>query len=151
MAPLAPCFTPPATEQLLLLSTAEGRELARVGPGQCFGELALLTGDNRACNVMALDSSKVLTLHREAFHQLLGSLEALRHLWRYEALRRVPLMDQLPEKSKMEVAAALAQLYTPKGSAVVTQVGRWEGVLLQVLPHTMCMQLLPLCDDMHVT
>jgi hypothetical protein len=112
-----------------------------VGPGQCFGELALLTGDNRACNVMALDSSKVLTLHREAFHQLLGSLEALRHLWRYEALRRVPLMDQLPEKSKMEVAAALAQLSTPKGSAVVTQVGMCECTWQQALSGTLlCVQ-----------
>jgi len=35
------------------------KELARVGPGQCFGEMALLSGDTRAANVMALDNSEV--------------------------------------------------------------------------------------------
>jgi CRP-like cAMP-binding protein len=30
-----------------------------VGPGQCFGELALLSGEARAANVMALDNSEV--------------------------------------------------------------------------------------------
>jgi CRP-like cAMP-binding protein len=31
-----------------------------VGPGQCFGELALLSGECRAANVMALDNSEVI-------------------------------------------------------------------------------------------
>jgi hypothetical protein len=30
-----------------------------VGPGQCFGELALLHSEGRAANVMALEDSKV--------------------------------------------------------------------------------------------
>lgn len=37
----------------------DSKELARVGPGQCFGEMALLSGDTRAANVMALDNSEV--------------------------------------------------------------------------------------------
>jgi CRP-like cAMP-binding protein len=37
----------------------EGKELARVGPGQCFGELALLHSEGRAANVMALEDSQV--------------------------------------------------------------------------------------------
>jgi hypothetical protein len=36
----------------------EGKELARVGAGQCFGELALLNSGARAANVMALEDSK---------------------------------------------------------------------------------------------
>lgn len=39
--------------------TDDSKELARVGPGQCFGEMALLSGDTRAANVMALDNSEV--------------------------------------------------------------------------------------------
>jgi CRP-like cAMP-binding protein len=39
----------------------DSKELARVGPGQCFGELALMSGDLRAANVMALDNSVVRT------------------------------------------------------------------------------------------
>lgn len=48
--------TPPSTPPLC---PDEGKELARVGPGQCFGELALLKRDGRACNVIALQDSKV--------------------------------------------------------------------------------------------
>jgi hypothetical protein len=65
----------------------------------------------------------VLTLRREAFHQLLGRLDTLRHMWRFEALRRVPLLRGLPDKKRAELAAALSQLAVPKGSAAVTQVG----------------------------
>lgn len=46
------CSVPPAPAD-------DSKELARVGPGQCFGELALLSGDGRAANVMALDNSEV--------------------------------------------------------------------------------------------
>lgn len=41
------------------LPVDDSKELARVGPGQCFGELALLSGDGRAANVIALDTSLV--------------------------------------------------------------------------------------------
>lgn len=41
------------------LCADDSKELARVGPGQCFGEMALLSGDTRAANVMALDNSEV--------------------------------------------------------------------------------------------
>jgi hypothetical protein len=42
-------------------------------------------------------------------------------MWRFEALRRVPLLKGLPDKQRAELAAALRQLGVPKGSAVVTQ------------------------------
>ncbi|KAI8463719.1 MAG: putative cGMP-dependent protein kinase [Monoraphidium minutum] len=101
--------------------TNEGKELARVGAGQCFGELALLHSEGRAANVMALEDAQVLTLHRDAFHTLLGRLDTLRHMWRFEALRRVPLLRGLPDKARAELAAALTQLVVPKGAAAVTQ------------------------------
>lgn len=40
----------------------------------------------------------MLTLRRDAFHQLLGRLDTLRNMWRFEALRRVPLLRGLPDK-----------------------------------------------------
>ncbi|WIA19038.1 hypothetical protein OEZ85_003698 [Tetradesmus obliquus] len=101
--------------------TNDSKELARVGPGQCFGELALMSGDLRAANVMALDNSVALTLDREAFHSLLGRLDSLRSMWRFEALQRVPLLARLDHKTKAAVAAALGQVAMPKGTAVVTQ------------------------------
>eukprot|EP00878_Enallax_costatus_P044420 GHUV01053026.1.p1 GENE.GHUV01053026.1~~GHUV01053026.1.p1 ORF type:complete len:120 (-),score=28.76 GHUV01053026.1:127-486(-) len=65
---------------------------------------------------------KALTLDRDAFHNLLGRLESLRNMWRFEALQRVPLFAKLDNKTKASVAAALGQVQMPKGTAVVTQV-----------------------------
>ncbi len=61
-----------------------GRELARVGEGGCFGELALLRSEPRAATVMALSDASCLTLSREQFAGLLGSLDTLRNVWRFE-------------------------------------------------------------------
>lgn len=69
----------------------------------------------------------MLTLSRDAFHSLLGRLDTLRHMWRFEALRRVPLLRGLPDKARGELSAALGQLAVSKGDAVVTQV-RLGGV-----------------------
>ena len=51
----------------------DSKELARVGPGQCFGEMALLSGDTRAANIMALDNSEV-RLTGLPYHSRLCSL-----------------------------------------------------------------------------
>lgn len=46
--------------------------------------------DVRAANVKALTDGVVLALHRDDFNSLLGSLTHIRHMWRFEALRKVP-------------------------------------------------------------
>jgi cGMP-dependent protein kinase len=66
-----------------------GKEAARVARGGCFGERALLNRDTRAFNVMSLGSGRLLQMHHCAFEELLGSLAALRSLWRFEAIRKV--------------------------------------------------------------
>jgi hypothetical protein len=48
-------------------------------------------------------------------------------MWRFEALRRVPLLRGLPDKARAELAAALSQLTVPRGAAVVTQAGLLRG------------------------
>ena len=75
---------------------------------------------------------QVLSLHRDAFHSLLGRLDTLRHMWRFEALRRVPLLQGLPDKARAELAAALSQLTVPRGAAVVTQASRPLGLASRV-------------------
>lgn len=45
--------------------------------------------DVRAANVKALTDGVLLALHRDDFNALLGSLTHLRHMWRFEALRKV--------------------------------------------------------------
>lgn len=50
-------------------------ELARIGKGSCFGELALLRQDVRAANVKAVSAASVLALHRDDFNRILGKLK----------------------------------------------------------------------------
>jgi hypothetical protein len=65
----------------------------------------------------------VLTLGRAAFTALLGSLSDLRNVWRFEALRRVPLFDRLTDEQRSALAAAMTQVVCRKGDTVVKQVG----------------------------
>ena len=68
-----------------------GREKIKLGPGAFFGEMALLTGDTRSADVIALDFSKFLTLTRRDF---------LRFLKRYPSLRE-PIVTLAQERGAM--------------------------------------------------
>jgi CRP-like cAMP-binding protein len=65
----------------------QGSEVARLGPGEAFGETALILDVPRTATVRATRRTELLTLGSEQFHDLLlgycrreGSLERLSHL-----------------------------------------------------------------------
>lgn len=65
--------------------------------------------DVRAANVKALTAGALLALHREDFDNLLGSLSHIRHMWRFEALRKVRAALRINPKPKaLNLAAASA-------------------------------------------
>ncbi|MHC1713966.1 MAG: cyclic nucleotide-binding domain-containing protein [Solidesulfovibrio sp.] len=49
-----------------------GRELARLSPGQIFGEMALLTGEPRQADVRAVEPTRCLEVDREGFRMALA-------------------------------------------------------------------------------
>jgi len=49
-------------------------ELARLGPGEHFGEIALLTGEPRSASVTALEETRVVTLSKPVFDRILAQL-----------------------------------------------------------------------------
>eukprot|EP00798_Chlamydomonas_sp_ICE-L_P007831 gene7831-1030_t len=100
----------------------QNRELAWVGEGSCFGELALLQKKVRAANVMALENATVLTLSVDQFNLMLGNLNQLQHVWRFEALRRVPLLISLDNEVLIKMAGALEPMVKKKGEAIVKQI-----------------------------
>jgi len=53
------------------ISGTNGTEVARLGPGNVFGEMALLTGEPRTANVTAVDPVTCLEIDREAFRLVL--------------------------------------------------------------------------------
>ncbi len=50
---------------------SNGRRLATLGPGECFGEMALLDGTTRSAAVRAVDDCTVLVMNRSDFLDLL--------------------------------------------------------------------------------
>jgi CRP-like cAMP-binding protein len=52
---------------------ATGRPIARLGPGEFFGEIALLDGGPRSATVVAEGDVRAIRLMRGAFHKLLRS------------------------------------------------------------------------------
>ena len=63
-------------------------EVKTYGPGDYFGELALLRGEPRAANIIATSQLKCATLDRQAFSRLLGPLEDIlrRNAEKYEEI-----------------------------------------------------------------
>jgi CRP/FNR family transcriptional regulator, cyclic AMP receptor protein len=59
----------------LSLSSVEGREVIidLLGPGEVFGELALLDGEPRSADAVAVESTHLLLLHRDAFLRFLSN------------------------------------------------------------------------------
>lgn len=51
------------------------QEVKQYGPGDYFGELALLRNEPRAANVIAKTKLKVVSLDRDSFNRLLGPLD----------------------------------------------------------------------------
>ena len=51
--------------------------VARLGPSEGFGEMALLTGQPRSASVIALSEVEVFRLSRVAFHELLAESVSL--------------------------------------------------------------------------
>jgi branched-chain amino acid transport system substrate-binding protein len=47
------------------------KEVARIGPGNYFGEMALLTGESRTATVIAITDTEVFVLRKEPFSEVL--------------------------------------------------------------------------------
>ena len=94
------------------LTSAEGREiiLDLLGPGEVFGELALLDGEPRSANAVAVEPSEVLLLARDDFLRFVEQhpqaalvlLSTVSH-W----LRR--LTTQMQDTAFLDVPARLAR------------------------------------------
>ena len=86
-----------------------------------FARWGPLRQDPRAASVRALTDGVLLALHREDFNKLLGSLSHIRHMWRFEALRKARMAARAP-----------SLLPPPRGTAVEFLQA------LRRLPERMC-------------
>ncbi|MGE0144583.1 MAG: cyclic nucleotide-binding domain-containing protein [Planctomycetota bacterium] len=64
---------------IVTLRDADGaeREVARLGRGEFFGEMSVLTGERRTASVTAIDDLVVLVVHKSVFQRMLARRPAL--------------------------------------------------------------------------
>ncbi len=127
------------------LENPDGQELVinEMGPGDCFGELGLLTGQPRSASAEAIVDSAVLLVPGAAFQSVLGQEPSL-------ALRLLEITARrLQNSSKREEALAfhdaqqrlarhllhLDQLASDKGYLTVSQdeLAQWTGLTRQTV------------------
>ncbi|MGI9336266.1 MAG: EAL domain-containing protein [Gammaproteobacteria bacterium] len=68
------------------------RTVARLGPGELFGELALAKDYSRTATLVALDETEVIPVTRDQFEQALGTADPLVRLVLRVALHRLHLL-----------------------------------------------------------
>ena len=79
--------------------------LAYLGPGECFGEMALLTGEPRSASVEAIGETRLLVLEKADFDKLLGGDSKITHFLLRILSQRLQHADtQVEEESSREVA-----------------------------------------------
>lgn len=96
----------------ILVSTLDGRELVvnELRAGDCFGELALLTGKPRSATAMAIEPSEFLLLPRaELMAQLEREPRVMRHLLESLAERLAATTERESELAFLDAPARLAR------------------------------------------
>lgn len=93
-------------------------DVAKLGPGAFFGERALICDEPRAATVISDGYVMVFALSRKSFNELLGPIEKV---WRYESLRKVPILCNLSEGQLLELAQHMTSIGYEKGDVVFKQ------------------------------
>ena len=113
----------------VFLRNEQGKEviLTYQGPGEYFGEMALIDEEPRSASVMTLEPSKFLVISRNDFMQCLGlNPEVAIHLIKHLSRRLRTLTDNVKSLALLDVygrlARTLLKLAQPKeGKLVVTE------------------------------
>ena len=100
---------------------AEGRVVARYGPGASFGELALLYSAPRAATVTATAPSKLWVLDAAVYAAVRRAAAAAAASRRAALVRSVPLLSPLSDASRAVVADALERVEVADGALVFAQ------------------------------
>ncbi|KAI7838861.1 hypothetical protein COHA_007362 [Chlorella ohadii] len=88
-----------------VILTKDGAELARLSDEAYFGERALINAEPRAAAATADGYVVCYALGRKAFNELLGPIE---DVWRYETLRKVPILSNLSEQQLFQLAGCMS-------------------------------------------
>ncbi len=92
------------------------REVARLGRGEFFGEMAVLTGEPRTASVTAVDDLQVLVVHKAVFREMLARRPALAQEMaeiveaRRQGLRAIADMKSAPAEQREAIRKGAGEL-----------------------------------------
>lgn len=89
-------------------------ELSKIGPGEIFGEMAMLTGARRTATVQAIEECELLAIGASAFRQLLAASDDLAARVHSLHIERKANLDTQLDKA----AAQAAEAVTPRNFLV---------------------------------
>lgn len=89
---------------------ADDAEIARLGPGDFFGEMALLTGERRAADVVARTDVVAVEIAREALRPVLQDLPELAAAISAKVMERRDKLDARREEEPDEQASMLDRI-----------------------------------------
>jgi CRP-like cAMP-binding protein len=108
--------------QTTTFGSSAGTELARLGPGKYFGELALIEDAPRKATVTATSACKCWTLDRHNFKSLFGSMDAaVNESLGIKMLQRVKILEALTELQLQAVARCLVSKPFVEGEVIIKQ------------------------------
>lgn len=115
----------------------EMQKLAELGPGEAFGEMALLSGGTRTATVRARCDSSLLTITKEDFDQLLEDnpfiSEQFHKLSRERALSNLSKNDVDPTLWLQTVRESMAQLSRGEEYRIMHEAKQGKGAGLAIV------------------
>ena len=96
--------------------------VARIGPGECAGELALLLDDRRSATVVCGVPTRVVALTKDAFGDVVRDRRSFALLNEMISRRAVALMQRRPVARRLLVVGVIADRGTPGASLVARSI-----------------------------
>lgn len=102
---------------------SDGISINCLGPGDCFGEMALLTDEPRSADVVALEDTTLWTLQRSDFDQLVSHNTSLLRAMNRSLVQRVSMLTALVEQARLPPASSGPSGLRFGPYRVMTQIG----------------------------
>lgn len=100
----------------------DSKDIVTLGPGDTFGQLALMYGSPRAASVISCDNDSILyQVDRSTFRSIVIDLSYQKRLLYEQFLRGIPLLETLMDQEIFRVCDALQPVFFEAGVPVVKE------------------------------